>query len=359
MTLPQHALQYSRYSKHELRKFVMQRQNLSGREFKNSSKRDLIRRLLRLDEIATFRFLDLPPEIRVQCFKNAVARTSDFRRLLLVSMQVHLEVRFLFYKDATFDIGFVSPKCPSRHTGDPIFSMCTQYWNHVNVHQNPSRVSFARTFYLQHNMFHNIRHLSLKGEMLEEFSYRAGQRSFWLGTSRLLFLTCVFYAFNDWPTQLETLTYHVEGRRTPSMHTAKGLLSAFWPLKLLAGRVQVEIRSMRKEFVDRINLHENDLDAQVIEACQHFAQCYFSHTRPSLGRSDSLEATRAIILEEKMTQLEAFRIPVLPDIIQKLIDFVKRMELMEVEYLDRAGVQRSWILTRAWVTSNGSPPQRR
>ena len=358
MTLPEHALQYQKCTKDELRAFVMQRQNLSGREFKKSSKKDLVRRLLRLDQIAIFRVLDLPPEIREQCFKNAVARPSDFRRLLLVSRQVHSEVRWLFYKVATFDIGFVRPRCPSRFSGNPMFGMCTRYWNQTSIHGNPFRVSLAKTFYLQHHMFRNIRHLSLRGEMLEIEKYGTNGRRFWMGASRLLFLTCVFYAFNDLPTQLKTLTYHVEGHRAPSMLTKAGLHSTFWPLKLLAGRVQVEFRSMRKELVKRINLRENDLDSEVIEACRRFARCYFSHERPSVGKARLLELTRADIYREKMAELAAFNIPFLPNEIHRLVDLVKRMEWMEAEYLDHAEEQRYWSLTRAWVKTNGSPPRR-
>ena len=136
------------------------------------------------------------------------------------------------------------------------------------------------------------------------------------------------------------------------MLAAYGLRATFWPLKLLAGRVKVEIRSMRKELVNRINLHENDLDAKVVEACQHFAQCYFSHTRSSLGKSDSLEATRASIFEKKMANLAASNIPFLPDANQRLVEFLQRMEDMEVVDLVRAEVQGSWALTRAWVCFN-------
>jgi hypothetical protein len=47
-----------------------------------------------------------------------------------------------------------------------------------------------------------------------------------------------------------------------------------------------------------------------------------------------------------------------PDNIQRLMNFVKRMEWMEVEQLDHTDDDRSWSLTRAWVSDNGSPPQR-
>lgn len=103
----------------------MQRQNLSGQEYKKTSKKDLVRRLLRLDQTGTFRLFDLPAEIRELCFQNAVARAGDFRWLLLVSKQVHSEVRLLFYKDATFDIGFARPDCPRVTSGDSVFRTCT------------------------------------------------------------------------------------------------------------------------------------------------------------------------------------------------------------------------------------------
>jgi hypothetical protein len=359
MALPLYALQYSQYPKDELRKFVMQRQNLSGREYKKKSKKDLVKRLLRLDQTATFRLFDLPPEIRERCFQNAVARVGDFRRLLLVSKQVHCEVRLLFYKEATFDIAFAHPDCPTRTSGDPVFRMCTRYWNRVNCHPNPFRMSLAKTFYLQHHMFRNIRQLSLKGEMLEDVTrHGAAVRRFRVGGSRLLFLTCVFYAFNDMPTQLKTLRYYVEDHKPPHMVTVNEMLSTLWPLKLLEGRVQVEIHATSEELVGRMSLREMvNLDFPVIEACVRFACCYFSHHRPSIGKSDSLEATRAFIYSEKLAGLAAFKIPIFMQDIWRLRNFVKRMEWMEAEYLDHAENERSWGLTRAWVRVNGSPPQ--
>lgn len=359
MTLPEHTLQYHKYTKVELRAFVMQRQNLSGREFKKSSKRDLVRRLLRLDQIATFRLLDLPPEVREQCFQNAIARASNFGRLLLVSKQVHIEVRWLFYKDATFNIGFLRPDCPSRATGNPMFGMSTRYWSHVSAHESPLRISFANTLLLQHHMFRNIRHLTLKGGIMQEMTAPGAiRRRFRVGGSRLLFLTCVFYAFSDYPTQLKTLQYRVEGHIEPSVLTAKGVYSAFWPLQLLARRVRVELGSMSKELVDPIN-NKSELGFQVMEACQRFAKCYFSHNRPSVaGKSYLLEDTRTEIYREKMAELAAFSIPIFPQEIWRLRNFVKRMEWMEAEYLDHAEEYRSWSLTRAWVEINGSPPRR-
>jgi hypothetical protein len=337
----------------------MQRQNLSGREYTKSSKKDLVRRLLRLDQITTFRLFDLPPEIREKCFQNAVACAGDFRRLLLASKQVHSEVELLYYKDATFELGPARRERLKKATGNPMFGLCTRYWNHVTVHENPLSLRFADAFYLQHHMFCNIRHLSLKGELVEELiGYGAPLRWFRLWKSRELFLTCVFYAFNDIPTQLKTLTYHVEGHRPAHMLSAEGLLRTFWPLKLLAGRVEIQFRSMRKELVNRMNLQKMDLGFPLVEACRRFARCYFSHNRPSVGKSDSLEATRAIIYEEKLAELAEFGSPIFMYDAWSLGNFVKRMEWMEAEYLDHAEDERSWSLTRAWVKTNGSPPQR-
>ena len=240
-----------------------------------------------------------------------------------------------------------------------MFGLCTRYWNHVTVHENPLSLRFADAFYLQHHMFRNIRHLSLKGEMVEErIGYGAPLRYFRVGRSRELFLTCVFYAFNDMPTQLKTLTYHVEGHRPPHMLSAEGLLMTFWPLKLLAGRVKIQFRFMRKELVNRMNLHKMDLCFQLVEACRRFARFYFSHDRPSVGKSDSLEATRTIIYREKLAELAAFNSPIFTKDAWMLEDFVKRMEWMEAEFLDHVEDIRSWSLTRAWVKTNGSPPTR-
>lgn len=142
------------------------------------------------------------------------------------------------------------------------------------------------------------------------------------------------------------------------MLKAEGLLMTFWSLKLLAGRVEVQFRSMRKELVDRMKLHKMDLGFQLVEACRRFARYYFSHDRPSVGKSGSLEATRAIIHKEKLAELAAFISPVFTPDAWMLEDFVKRMEWMEAEYLDHGEDERSWSLTRAWMKTNGSPPQR-
>ena len=196
--------------------------------------------------------------------------------------------------------------------------------------------------------------------MLEDVTrHGAAVRRFRVGGSRLLFLTCVFYAFHDMPTQLKTLRYYVEDHKPSHMVTANEMLSTFWPLKLLEGRVQVEIRATSEELVGRMSLREMvDLSFPVLEACARFACCYFHHHRPSIGKSDSLEATRAIIYEEKLAELAEFGSPIFMYDAWSLGNFVKRMEWMEAEYLDHAEDERSWSLTRAWVKTNGSPPQR-
>jgi hypothetical protein len=127
MTLPHHALQYHNCLKEELLKFLKQRDNLKRRDYKKILEKHLVARLRTLDQIATFRLFDLPPEIRELCFENAVARASDFRRLLLVSKQVHCEVRLLFYKEGTFTLTLGYPETCSKPPGDPVFGLRTQY----------------------------------------------------------------------------------------------------------------------------------------------------------------------------------------------------------------------------------------
>ena len=336
MTLTHHALQYQKYPKDELRTFAMQRQNMSGRECKKSSKRDLVRRLLRLDQSATFRFFDLPPELREHCFKIAVACTSDFTRLCLVSKQVYIEVKLLFYEEAVFNLTLGDPEPFSRKTGDPLFAMSTQYWNQINVHENQLRVTYSEMLFSKHQMFRNIRHLSFRARLFTYIS-RSGHthRQFNRAASRALFLICTFYAFTDLHA-LKTLEYDVEGRKRGSFFTEKDLLSIFWPLKLLKGRVEVKILSMPAGLLGRIDLDDNDLASEIRETCRRFAQCYFSHERPSGQKPGLLEKTRALILWKKMADLAAFDTLLKPGGIWMLVSFVKRMEWMEAKYLDYA-----------------------
>jgi len=232
MTLQHHALQYHNCLKEELLRFLKQRDNLSGRNYKKTLKEHLVARLHKLDQNATFRLFDLPPELREICFENAVACARDFRRLLLVSKQVYSEVRILFYKHAIFNLSLVAG---GHSKGNPVFGMCTRYWDCVNQYENLSRIRFADMFYAQHHGCRNIRHLSLKGGlMIDTIRFGAAQSRLMVGGSRVLFMTCVFYAFNESHTHLETLTYEVVGYRDPRAFTTEDLLLTFWPLKLLA-----------------------------------------------------------------------------------------------------------------------------
>jgi hypothetical protein len=209
-------------------------------------------------------------------------------------------------------------------------------------------------------MFCNIRHLSLSGGLVRDMSrYGLPQRRFGNSGSRALFLICTFFAFAGLRTQLQTLEYDVIAHQSLSPPTTTELHLTFWPLKLLAGHVKVTIPSVPKEIVDSLDPETNDLDLEVIEACQRFALCYFSHKRPLVGNPISLESITGIVFKNKMDNLMGFRGLIDPDNIQRLMDLVKRMEWMEVEQLDHAEEGRSWSLNRAWLSRNGSPPQKR
>jgi hypothetical protein len=341
-TLSQHALQYQKCLKKELLEFVKQRDNLSGRDYKQILKKHLVTRLHRLDQDATFRLFDLPPELRELCFEIAVACASDFRRLLLVSKQVHSEVRLLFYKQGTFTLTLGGPGTSSTRSGDPVFDLRTQYWDQVNVHENTSRITYAETLFSRHHMFCNIRHLSLNAGSVTDLSlYGLPQRRYEKGGSRALFMICTFFAFAGLQTQLQTLKYDVGGHEFPLPSTTHELLLTFWPLKLFAGCVQVDVPSVPKEILACLHLDTNDLHPEVIEACQRFALCYFSHRRPIVQKPISLATATSNISQNKLNNLGGFGGLINPDNIQRLMNFVKRME---------------W--TRAWVSDNGSPPQR-
>lgn len=62
MALPQFTLQYENFSQESLKLFIKAR---NGRRMrKSASKKSLIEVLETLDEAVTFRFMDLPPEMR-------------------------------------------------------------------------------------------------------------------------------------------------------------------------------------------------------------------------------------------------------------------------------------------------------
>lgn len=120
MTLPTFALKYNKYSKQELRGFVKRRLGLSGREFRKSlkhrksSRHDLIERLQKLDQTATFRFLDLPPELRESIYEFALLQPESSRLLLPVSRQILNEVEQLFWQRTTFDMCDRTPRLQEK-----------------------------------------------------------------------------------------------------------------------------------------------------------------------------------------------------------------------------------------------------
>lgn len=137
---------------------------------------------------------------------------------------------------------------------------------------------------------------------------------FEVGGSRVLFMISTFYAFADLPVHLKTLRYEAEDCEEPK--TALDIYRLFltlWPLKLLAGRVKIEVSSLSEEWVKGLTLNVNDLDPNAVRACRQFAESYFSHQEPHVGNRASLESVKSERFKSKLQALRDFDGPVTPE----------------------------------------------
>lgn len=355
MTLPHCTLQYRKYSKEELRGFLMRRLNLSGAEYSKASKRELVRQLLRLDQNATFRLLDLPPELREHCFGNAVANPRDFKALLLVSKQVHSEVKPLFYKEATFTLSLGKPVRGRKASGDPVFAMRMGYRNQVTISEDNSRITFAKALHSWPDMFLHIRHLSLEVSLfmyshVASDSEAAAQQNRMAEASRALLMICAFYAFTDGLNHLKTFTLClVDGKRPKRANgdCQSWISQTLWPLMLLAGRAEIAIPGISREYFDRVDLGMEQVGPEMIEACLRFAKCFAFREKPSVNASSvELDVVRKGILKGKMKELVRFKTLIFAKDSMELLEFVKSMEGIEAEFLEHAEEDRTSRLTR-------------
>ncbi|GIZ48247.1 hypothetical protein CKM354_001131500 [Cercospora kikuchii] len=120
MTLPKFALRYKDFSQADLQLFVKAR---NGRRMrKNASKKSLIKELVALDEAATFRFVDLPPEMRNLVYElllthNRFAGRKAYPAILRTSKSMYQESKSILDADKVISIDATYRCFPRLHGG--------------------------------------------------------------------------------------------------------------------------------------------------------------------------------------------------------------------------------------------------
>lgn len=116
MTLPQYALDYHNCTREELRAFVKARSREHA-EVQTHSKRPesyYVSKLRDLDKSATFRFMDLPPEMRNNVYeyllvRDASSSRSAFTAVLRTCRQVNREARGIFWVENSIRLRVALP----------------------------------------------------------------------------------------------------------------------------------------------------------------------------------------------------------------------------------------------------------
>lgn len=273
MALKELALRYHAYSKEELRTFVMQRLNLFGREYKKSSKPDLVKRLHRLDEIATFRFMDLPPELREHIYGCIFMQAKSPTKMLLVSRQTHDEAKVLYYQKIKFNIWLWAR---NMETSSP----SAQWSITATYHEQRRRLddwstSVLDVFHWKPDMFCNIRRLEICLSLCHGDEMPLAQSNNATGNHNL-FCISALYALHTDSCRLQTIKVYPEFHE-PDCTDRVGLtevLKIIWPLKLLESSLDIDIFDFPKKVVRAFSQEAAGADETMLETTKSFARTF-------------------------------------------------------------------------------------
>lgn len=293
--------------------FVMRRLGLSGREYRKSSRKALIRRLHRLDEKATFRFTSLPAELREQVYEE-ITSLMDLKRLLLVSKQIHSEAEACFYKNTRFRL------TTNAHAAN-IFSLTAG--NHVlrGAWQPSNSPNLIETIQLWRYLFAHIRHLTVHVLFGNGLPYN-DDRIPCLRANHDLFSLCAFYAFGSTTPSLEDLKIllGVHDNDTLDEIGSDKLQLCFWPLKLLVGKVPtIDFPASQQDPFKDIALVVNDVGSEMNTACARYVSSVLTTHLPvrrvltwiwkgqeEVKQESKLDLLREFISQDSATLLERF-----------------------------------------------------
>lgn len=276
MTLWYYALEYDTYPKAELRGFVLQRLRLSGREYSRCAKPALIRRLQELDDTDTFRFMDLPLELREHIYEYALMQKSSLIPLLRVSRQVRQEVEPFHWKKTRIFLAFYARMDIYYHPFQ--WSLDAVYHGHSQCLDRAS-IPIIYSLHSWSDMFCNIRYLELcvalcpftDDDRQREISNVAGNHT--------LFHVCAFYAYrfrND-HCHLETLEVWPHLQDTTDMNEigVEEIVNIIWPLKLLEGKANIKISAFSQEVIDAYSKEAIGADEAMADACELFEKSFY------------------------------------------------------------------------------------
>ena len=279
MTLPRYAFDYGAASKEELRTFVMRRLGLSGGEFANATKHDLICQLRKLDNTATIRFTNLVLELREHVYEHVTA-PADFIRLCYTSKTIRKEARDRYYKNTQFYLTI-----QAHSTSEFKISAGGQF---LRIPDGPlGAPDLIETIQLQRSLLARIRHLTIRmvfgAEVMADaatVSHAVGATSTprCLGANRGLFSICAFYAFRR--TALKDVEILLEMQPTYDELGVDRLRASFWPLKLLGGKVNVNMSDLPLAQFASLTLNVNDVSTAMNTAGARYVGSFLTSALP-------------------------------------------------------------------------------
>lgn len=337
MTLPRYALYYKKYSREELRGFVMRRENLSGREYRKTTKHNLVKRLHRLDEKATFRFMEVPPELREHIYEHNIGEPRDLRALLLTSRLIHKEAESLFYKKAKLRLSDDQHLDPQD--SNPLFNYSVEYRETIKPVKPILDFTYLDALFSWQYMLTNFRHLSISILLFPYIPVTPQRRCRGLVANRILFMICVFFATTGKNHQLRTIEVKPNVQFPPGFDTYPDASYMFWPLKLLPNDVVIDYSALPAQIMERLDLSKVDVGLTLTEAYKRFANFFFVAGRPVKPLWVTSSQAEKLILEVKKKEWEDYKDYILPSNGAVLTDFLDLVENLDAEH--RNYIERS------------------
>ena len=253
MTLQDYTLDYSRYGPKVLRNFVMARLRLSGREYENAPKKDLARRLRRLDRDMNFRFMDLLPELRAHVYEYLFTDSGVFSQILAVSKQLQREARP--FMEAVHQVTWHVKR-------RSVF--LTAYRTKTQLGHAASEVVDA--LFRHRELFRSIHKLTIALEPGPEGFIRQHV------VHPAVFNFCAFLAFECSGSRLREveIRYRKHASRLREQVALDGLRQLLWPVCLLCGRFAVNVSGLGEQTEELRSAVMREAQPQMLEACERY-----------------------------------------------------------------------------------------
>jgi len=297
MTRSEYALDYTACSVDELKAFIKARTRKEVTA--NCAEEYFILRLQDLNRLGTFRFFDLPPELRNRVYRelltwdhtSASGKTFCFPSILTTSRQAYDEAKDMLYTENVARIYIVAEIAPQYaiHTAHGI---CTLSINPALKASDPPRSIITKSgqWPIHLRKFERVQ-ISNSDKINRAKPLDAQYQSAWKTNATL------YHLINSLLDSSKLKTVNVEMKGTFDLGTGCGMMRILWPL--------AKLRAMRDN-VNIIGLAQ----AVLLELEQQSKQYAFSWTSSLTARITQLE--HRIQEYRHLAQEVGFKIPESP-----------------------------------------------